>query len=100
MNNMEFLYELKPQFDNAKSFYKKANVYRDDKGKILLMSYSTIVAEIIDKAISDTNKTQLNIFGWYSMTTARHINEFIQQYGFDKMNKKQMEEVNTIWKSI
>ena len=36
---MEFLYELQPQYDRRKSFYKKANVYRDDKGHILLMSY-------------------------------------------------------------
>ena len=91
MNNMEFLHELKPQFDNAKSFYHKANVYRNDKGKILLMSYTTIVAEIIDEAVSTTGKRQANVFGWYSMTTSRHINEFLQQYGFNKMSKKQME---------
>lgn len=91
MNNMEFLHELQPQYDSAKSFYRKANVYRNDQGKILLMSYTTIVAEIIDEAISPTGKRQINVFGWYSMTTARHINEFAQQYGFDRMNKKEME---------
>lgn len=91
MNNMEFLHELKPQYDSAKSFYKKANVYRNGQGKILLMSYTTIVAEIVDEAISPTGKRQLNVFGWYSTTTARHINEFAQQYGFDRMNKKTME---------
>lgn len=91
MNNMEFLHELQPQYDNAKSFYRKANVYRDGQGKILLMSYTTIVAEIVDEAISPTGKRQINVFGWYSMTTARHINEFAQQYGFDRMNKKTME---------
>ena len=91
MNYMEFLHELKPQYDNAKSFYKKANVYRNGQGKILLMSYTTIVAEIVDEAISPTGKRQINVFGWYSMTTARHINEFAQQYGFDRMNKKTME---------
>lgn len=91
MNNMEFLHELTPQYDNAKSFYRKANVYRNGEGKILLMSYTTIVAEIVDEAISTTGKRQANVFGWYSKTTSRHINEFLQQYGFDKMNKKQME---------
>lgn len=91
MNDLEFLYELKPQFDNAKSFYHKANVYRNDKGKILLMSYSTIVAEIIDKTVSATGQDELNVFGYYSRTTARHINEFAQQYGFAPMNKKAME---------
>lgn len=91
MNDLEFLYELKPQFDSAKSFYHKANVYRNDKGKILLMSYSTIVAEIIDKTVSATGQDKLNVFGYYSRTTARHINEFAQQYGFAPMNKKAME---------
>lgn len=91
MKGLEYLYELKPQYDNAKSFYKKANVYRNDNGKIVLMSYNTIVAEIVDEAVSPTGKRQCNVFGWYSMTTARHINEFRQQHGFDKINKKEME---------
>ena len=51
----------------------------------------TYNAEIIDEAVSTTGKRQANVFGWYSMTTSRHINEFLQQYGFDKMSKKQME---------
>lgn len=89
MNNLEFLHELQAQFDSAKSFYRKANVYRNDKGSILLMSYTTIVAEITDEAL--TGERKLNVFGWYSMTTSRHINEFAQQYGFSKMNKKEME---------
>ena len=91
MKQLEYLYKLQPQYDNAKSFYGKANVYRNDKGSIFLMSYETIVAEIIDEAISPTGKRQINVFGWYSMTTARHINEFLQQNGFNKMSKKEME---------
>lgn len=31
---MEFLHELQPQHDRAKSFYGKANVYRNGEGKI------------------------------------------------------------------
>ena len=91
MNDLEFLYELKPQFDNAKSFYHKANVYRNDKGKILLMSYSTIVAEITDKLMTASGQDELKVYDWYSNTTARHVNEFALQYGFSKMNKKEME---------
>ena len=91
MNNMEFMYELKPQFDSAKSFYHKANIYRNDKGSIFLMSYETIVAEIKDATVTDTGEKQAIVYGWYSMTTSRHINEFLQQYGFSKMNKKEME---------
>lgn len=88
-NYIEFLYELKPQYDRAKSFYKKANVYRDNKGNILLMSYTTIVAKITDEVLTGERKLIIN--GWYSMTTSRHINEFAQQYGFSKRSKKEME---------
>lgn len=91
MEKIEFLHDLEPHFDNAKSFYGKAKVYRNDKGSILLMSYSTIVAEVIDEAVTDDGQKQIKVHGHYSKTTARHINEFIQQYGFNKMNKKQME---------
>ena len=88
-NHIEFLHELKPQYDRAKSFYKKANVYRDSKGNILLISYTTIVAKVTDKIL--TGEKKLIIHGWYSATTARHINEFAQQYGFNKRSKKEME---------
>ena len=88
---MEYLYELQPQFDSAKSFYHKANVYRNDKGSIFLMSYETIVAEIKDATVTDTGEKQVIVHGWYSTTTARHINEFLQQNGFNKMSKKEME---------
>ena len=91
MGQFEYLYELKPQFDSAKSFYHKANIYRNDKGSIFLMSYSTIVAEIKDATVTDTGKKQAIVYGWYSMTTSRHINEFLQQNGFNKMSKKEME---------
>ena len=92
MGQFGYLYELKPQFDSAKSFYHKANVYRNDKGSIFLMSYETIVAEIRDATITETGNQQAIVYGWYSMTTSRHINEFLQQNGFNKMSKKEMEE--------
>lgn len=88
---MIYLYELKPQYDSAKSFYKNANVYGDDEGNIFLMSYKTIVAKITDKAVTDTNEDTYEVYGWYSRTTARHINEFLQQHNFNKLSKKQME---------
>lgn len=92
MKQLEYLYKLQPQYDNAKSFYGKANVYRNDKGSIFLMSYETIVAEIKDATITETGNQQAIVYGWYSATTARHINEFLQQNGFNKMSKKEMEE--------
>jgi len=88
---MKFLYELEPQYDSQKSFYKKANVYTDEKGSLLLMSYSTIVAEIQDPIVTEDGEQHLIIHGWYSQTTARHINEFLRQNGYPKMSKKEME---------
>ena len=98
MELMEFLHELKPQFDTQKSFYKKANVYRNDKGKIFLKSYETIVAEITDKTMTTSGQDELRVYDWYSNTTTRHVNEFAQQYGFSKMNKKEMERGEVICK--
>ena len=89
---MEFLYELQPRYDSRKSFYGKANVYRDDKGHILLMSYSTIVAEITDGIATEDGRSTVKVNGWYSNTTARHINDFLYQYGFKTMTKKEMEQ--------
>lgn len=89
---LTFLYNLTPQYDSRKSFYGKAKVYRDDKGHILLMSYSTIVAEITDAIASEDGKPHVKVNGWYSSTTARHINDFLYQYGFKTMSKKEMEQ--------
>lgn len=89
---MEFLYYLEPQYGRCKSFYKKAKVYRDDKGHLLLMSYSTIVAIITDGIATPDGKPTVKVNGWYSQTTARHINDFLQQHGFDAMSKKEMNE--------
>lgn len=91
MNAMEVLYELEPQFDSAKSFYHKAKVLRNDKGSIFLMSYSTIVLELKDATITNDRKQHIHIFNWYSLTTSRHINEFLRQHGYRAMSKKEME---------
>lgn len=97
MGQLEYLYKLQPQYDNAKSFYGKANVYRNDKGSIFLMSYETIVAEIKDATITETGNQQAIVYGWYSMTTSRHINEFLRQNGFVTLNKKEMKGGAKIW---
>lgn len=88
---MEFLYYLEPQYDTRKSFYRKAKIYKDNNGNILLMSYETIVAKITDKIATKDNIEKVEVYGYYSNTTARHINEFLQQHGYPKMSKKQME---------
>lgn len=81
---------LLPKYNTRKSFYNKAEVYKKydeiQKANMLyLRSYDTIVAVIN----LDTNKPC--VFGYYSQTTARHINEFLLQNGFNKMSKKEME---------
>ena len=69
--------------DSRSSFYGKAVLIRN--GLILeLKSYNTIVAKY------DGNTNKMDVYGWYSMTTARHINEFLYYCGFDTVTKKQM----------
>ena len=88
---MKYLYDLEPQYDRRKSFYGKAKVYSDDAGHLLLMSYSTIVAEITDGIATEDGRPTVKVNGWYSQTTSRHINDFLYQHGFDTMSKKEME---------
>ena len=74
-------YELQSIYNSQKSFYRKAFVYIANNIKYLV-SYSTIVAKI--------GNGKLFINGYYSPTTARHINEFLQQNGYSRMTKKEM----------
>lgn len=78
-------------FDTRKSFYNKAILTDELKtNTISLISYDTVVAELK----GDT----LKVNGYYSPTTARHINEFALQNGFDRMCKKELEQKLTIKK--
>lgn len=79
--------ELKSIYSSQKSFCKKANVIVEG-GQTKLKSYSTIVA------VKEGNKVKVK--GWYSKTTAIHINEFLLQNGGKKLNKKEMELEPTI----
>ena len=89
---MENTYNLEPRFDNRKSFYGKAIVEITDKaGESKLYSYNTHVATF--KAGIEKSDDVLIINGYFSATTMRHINEFIQQLGYKKMTKKQVEEL-------
>ena len=79
----EFVKFLQPMYDSRDSFYGKAKIL-EYNGIRYLQSYNTVVAKI------ENGEPVIN--GWYSQTTGRHINEFLQQNGFDKMSKKEMEE--------
>ena len=66
--------ELKPRYDRAASFYKKASIIIDNE-TAYLRSYNTIVCSI------DKNGNFRRHWGGYSATTMRHVNEFLKQYG-------------------
>lgn len=77
--------ELNPQYDNKKSFYGKAKVKTEGNTQTLI-SYNTEVAKY------NTDTKEIEVFGYFSQTTARHINEFLYQLGFETLSKKQMEQ--------
>lgn len=83
--------ELKPEYTNQGSFNRRAYIEYDDQGNIYLISYETTVAVIKDGLISESGKQEAHVYGYYSLTTAKHINEFLQQHGFEKLSKKEME---------
>jgi len=72
---------------NQKSFYGKAKI-ESKNGITFLISYDTIVA------FYDHDTNQMTVKGYYSQTTAKHINSFLQLFGFDACNKKQLENYN------
>jgi len=67
--------------DNCKSFYGKA-VVTIGKDKKTLLSYNTEVAYIFDN--------QAIVNNTYSVTTLRHIKEFLKQNGFKAESKEQI----------
>ena len=89
MENLK-IFDLSP-VNSRKSFYWKCHVI-DDWKVAKLQSYETIVAEYEHK----TNI--MTIHGRYSMTTASHINSFLDFYGFDTMNKREMEKCTELTK--
>ena len=74
---------------NRKSFYGKAKAIT--KGapsvrKTYLQSFDTIVAEYNPKS------KKMKIYDWYSSTTARHINAFLDYFGYPNMSKREILE--------
>lgn len=78
-------YELTTVYDRCKSFYKKAYVEEED-GEKRLYSYDTHVATIKD------GKYILHELAACSVTTRRHVDEFLRQNGFRALSKKEMEK--------
>ena len=71
--------ELTPQYDSRQSFYGKALVveYPGDPNRLHLLSYRT------DVAIWNKRSKTLEVKGWYTATTNRHIREFARQLGIE-----------------
>lgn len=64
---------LEPRFDTRKSFYKKAAVF-ETAASVILESYHTRICELYING-------ELWIFDtFYSMTTMRHVKEFLKQH--------------------
>lgn len=82
--NMSIM-ELCPYYDSAKSFYGKAKVI-EIENDVFLMSYDTIVA------FFNRDTKVAKVIGTYSVTTLRHIKEFLKQSGFKAETKKQIEK--------
>lgn len=80
--------ELQAIYTNQKSFYGKARIEHLENGNKVLISYSTRVCEL------DNNNNIIHI-AYYSQTTSRHINDFLQQNGHKKMSKKEIEKLES-----
>lgn len=80
-------FELMPKFSNVKSFYNKANITQN--GAILtLKSYNT---NILNYNIVTKQIIWLCNEKWaYTLTTNRHINEFLQQNNQPTLTKKEI----------
>ena len=71
--------------NGRQSFYGKCEMIEDDN-KVILKSYVANVATYN----KDTKKMTIN--GWYSHTTASHINSFLNYFGFNTTNKQGIED--------
>ena len=74
-------FELEP-IDNRKSFYHKCRVLEREDGSKVLQSYNTYVCKI------DPDGTFHKTWAYYSPTTMRHINAFLNFYGIEGGGKK------------
>lgn len=78
-------YELNVQHGTQKSFYGKAQI-REENGTKTLISYGTEILKVKGNKITP-------IWEGYSLTTQRHINEFMLQEFGKVCNKKSWEQI-------
>ena len=87
--------ELSAVYDSQIAFYGKAQVIAGN-GVIELQSHNTRVARLEDDELTILPGAQ----AWWSATTGRHINDFVQQLGGDKMTKAQIIEASNTGKNL
>lgn len=75
-------FELQPL--KRKSFNRKA-IVEQEANISRLRSFDTIVA------VYDHQTNKITVNGYYSATTATHINAFLDFFGFDHCTKKELE---------
>lgn len=78
-------------FENIGGFYNKALIYqsKENKKHFILISYNTIVTEIKNDSFI--------IWGYYSRTTATHIDAFLYKNGLKSFCKKEIEALSCQW---
>lgn len=67
--------ELTVRFAKQQSFYRKAFVQHNDDGSVELYSYDTLVAIWKDDDLQFITEDERNL----TLTTVKHLNEFISQ---------------------
>ena len=83
---------IKPT-NGRKSFNYKCHVnqYTVEEADGIETTYSDLVSFGKRVAHYNHNTNEISVYGWFSATTARHINAFLSFYGFDEINKEEME---------
>lgn len=77
--------------NNLRGYYNKALIYQNkvNSNNYILVSYNTIVAEI--------KNNKYIIYGYYSKTTANHINAFLNHFGLKTLSKREILEIENKW---
>jgi len=66
----------------------------EENGVSRLFSYDTNVATY------NHNSNTMTVNGWYSLTTGKHINKFLEFYGFEPCTKKELIKVYNLTENI
>jgi len=80
MNKM-IIENLKSIYSSRKSFYNKAKI-KKDKNNLILISYTSEILKLNLK----TKKLKRLYNQDFSVTTTRHINEFLKQFYNNELN--------------